>query len=99
MERQGLALRTVTTNKISDTPVIKAVVEEFRYQHRELLSDATRKFSIVNMDETAIFFNISHRRTIDVKGVQTVAAHETKQADERVTVVVWVTATGEIGRR
>jgi hypothetical protein len=97
MDRHKLGLRAVTTNKVSDTPFIKEVLEEFRYQHRDLLSDSARQVNIINMDETAIFFNMSHKRTIDVKGVRTVAAHETKQADGRVTVVVWVTAAGEVG--
>jgi hypothetical protein len=80
MDRQGLALRTVTTNKVSDTPDLKAVLEEFRFLHRELLSDSTRRVNLVNMDETAIFYDMHHNRTIDIRGVRTVAAHPSQSA-------------------
>ena len=97
MERHRLALRAVTTNKVSGTPDMQDVVHEFRYQHRELLSDPARQVNIVNMDETAIFYNMNHKRTVDFKGARTVAVHETKQPKCRVTVVVWVTAAGVVG--
>ena len=97
MARHRLSLRAVTTNKVSARPIMEAVMEEFRYRHRELLEDKTRLVNIVNMDETAIFFDMHHDRTIDFTGARTVQAHQTKNADDRVTVVVWVFASGEVG--
>jgi hypothetical protein len=97
MRRHNLALRAVTTSKVSDVPIIDAVQEEFRYQLRELLSDPARQANIFNMDETAIFYDMHHQRTIDFKGNRTVPAHRTKKADNRVTVVVWVSAAGVVG--
>ena len=91
MDRHHLSLRSGTTNKVSDTPVINDVLEEFRFLHHELLSDRTRGINVANMDETAIYYDLHHKRNIDFRGAGTVAAHQTKQPDYRVAVVVWVT--------
>jgi len=97
MERRGLSLRTITTGKVSDTPFISGIVEEFRYEHRQLLGDTLKSSYIFNMDETAIFYDDTGKRTIDVKGTSTVAAHGTKKGTDRVTVVIYVSADGTVG--
>ena len=97
MERRGLSLRTITTGKVSDTPFISGIVEEFRYEHRGLLGDKSKGSYTFNMDETAIFYDNPGKRTIDVKGTSTVAAHGTKKGTDRVTVVIYVSADGTVG--
>jgi hypothetical protein len=97
MERRGLSLRTITTGKVSNTPFISGIVEEFRYEHRELLGDKTKSSYIFNMDETAIFYDMPGNRTIDFKGTSAVAAHGTKKGTDRVTVVIYVGADGTVG--
>jgi hypothetical protein len=97
MERRRLSLRTITTGKVSNTPFISGIVEEFRYEHRELLGDKSKGSYIFNMDETAIFYDDSGKRTIDIKGTSTVAAHGTKKATNRVTVVIYISADGTTG--
>jgi hypothetical protein len=97
MERRGLSLRTITTGKVSDTPFISGIVQEFRYEHLELLGDKSNGSYIFNMDETAIFYDDPGKRTIDIKGTSTVAAHGTKKGTDRVTVVIYVSADGTVG--
>jgi hypothetical protein len=97
MERRGLSLRTITTGKVSDTPFISGIVEEFRYEHRHLLGDKSKSSYTFNMDETAIFYDDPGKRTIDIKGTSTVAAHGTKKGTDRVTVVIYVSADGTVG--
>jgi hypothetical protein len=97
MERRGLSLRTITTGKVSDTPFISGIVEEFRYEHYDLLGDKSKSSYIFNMDETAIFYDDPGKRTIDIKGTSTVAAHGTKKGTDRVTVVIYVSADGTVG--
>ena len=97
MERRGLSLRTITTGKVSDTPFIRGIVEEFRFEQRELLGDKLKGSYIFNMDETAIFYDDTGKRTVDFKGASTIAAHDTKKGTNRVTVVVYVSADGTVG--
>jgi hypothetical protein len=52
MDRYGLSLRCVTTNKPIDTPMGKAVLEEFRFENRGVLKDTTKYPHTFNMDET-----------------------------------------------
>ena len=82
---------------MSDTPFISGIVEEFRYEHRGLLGDKSQGSYTFNMDETAIFYDNPGKRTIDVKGTSTVAAHGTKKGTDRVTVVIYVSADGTVG--
>ena len=94
MRRYKLSLRCVTTNKQIDTPVTKAVLEEFRYQNHALLTDVKKHPHTYNMDETCIYYDMSHKRTVAVRGSKTVAAYHTKGDSHRVTVVACVSAAG-----
>jgi hypothetical protein len=95
MDRYGLSLRCVTTNKAIDTPLVKAVLEEFRFENRGVLKDTTKHQHTFNMDETCIYYDMTHKRTIAVKGGKTISAHHTKGTTHRVSVVVCVSADGQ----
>lgn len=53
---------------------------------------------IINMDETAVFFDMSRNRTIDRVGARHVNMRKTSSSTLRVTVAVAVTASGSILR-
>src|SRR6202000_1945921 len=48
-----------------------------------------------NMDETCIYYDMTHKRTIALKVGKTIAAHHTKGTTHRVTVVVCVSEDGQ----
>jgi hypothetical protein len=95
MDRYKLSLRCVTTNKAIDTPMVKAVLEEFRFENRGVLNDTTKHQHTFNMDETCIYYDMTHKHTIALKGGKTIAAHHTKGTTHRVSVVVCVSADGQ----
>ena len=82
--RQRVSLRTVTSTKIHHTEEMQMICEEFRYIHRDLLRDKKRHSFLYNMDETAIYFDMVHDKTIDEMGARAVPAH---QACETVSAV------------
>jgi DDE superfamily endonuclease. len=48
------------------------------------------------MDQTAMFFSMKPRTTIDEKGKRTVTVHDTKNGDSRITVAVSITADWQV---
>ena len=51
---------------------------------------------ILNMDQTAVFFSMMPRTTINEKGARTIMMRDTKNGDTRVTVAVSITADGQV---
>lgn len=54
-----VGLREVTTKKVSDTSQVKAVLEEFRYQHRALL--LCRAFGLLGISARYVSHNLRGR--------------------------------------
>jgi hypothetical protein len=50
----------------------------------------------MNIDQTAMFFSMKPRTTIDKKGRHTVTVRDTKNGDLRITVAVSITADGRV---
>ena len=53
---------------------------------------------IINMDETAVYFDSFPRKTIDIKGKKIIEVLTTGSEKRRCTVCVTITASGEILR-
>jgi len=64
---------------------------------RPIVSEATRpKKVILNMDQTAVFFSLTPRTTLNLSGERTINVTKTASAAHRATVAVTVSADGDM---
>jgi len=98
LKSNGFSIRSPTrVAQSSSEAVTRERATHFMDHIHPLLSLNSRdKNWIMNMDQTAMFFAMKPRTTIDDKGARTVTVRDTKNGDSRVTVAVSITADGQV---
>lgn len=97
LKSNGFSIRSPTRVAQASSEAIKELATQFMDHIRPLLSLNCRdKKWIMNMDQTAMFFSMKPRTTIDEKGARTITVRDTKNGDTRVTVAVSITADGQV---
>ena len=96
MRRNNLFLRA----KTSIAQKLSAALEEmatFIWSVRDIRKELKYPDSmIVNMDETAMYFDMTTNKTINQKGAKTVSIRSTGAEKRRLTVVLAVTGDGQM---
>jgi DDE superfamily endonuclease. len=97
LKSNGFSIRSATRVAQSSSEAVQDLANQFMDHVRPLLSlDCRDKQWIMNMDQTAMFFSMKPRTTIDEKGRRTVTVRDTKNGDSRITVAVSITADGRV---
>jgi hypothetical protein len=97
LKSSGYCIRARTSVGQASPEVTREVAAEFVNYIRPLLTVENRdKHWIMNMDQTAVFFSMLPRTTLNRRGARTVNVRDTNNGSVRVTVAVSITAGGRI---
>jgi DDE superfamily endonuclease. len=97
LKLNGFSIRSATRVAQSSSEAVQDLANQFMDHVRPPFSlDCRDKQWIMNMDQTAMFFSMKPRTTIDEKGRRTVTVRDTKNGDSRITVAVSITADGRV---
>ena len=95
MERQRLCMRLRTTHKEIDTERMREVKEQYQNKMARLFNTVSHHL-IFNIDETAVFFDAPHNRTIDEIGARSVEIGHTEHYADRISVVLCISCSGRM---
>ena len=97
LRANGYSIRASTRVAQADPQVMRGIAGEFVAHVRNIINMPHRqKEWIMNMDQTAVFFSMEPRTTVDRRGVRTVPVRTTANGSVRITVSLAVTAAGAI---
>jgi hypothetical protein len=97
LKTNGYSIRSKTRVAQVSNETVRELATQFMSHIRPLLSLQCRDPKwILNMDQTAVFFSMMPRTTINEKGARTIMMRDTKNGDTRVTVAVSITADGQV---
>ena len=95
MERQGLAVRLRTTHKEIATERMREVKQQYQNKMAHLFNTVSHH-RIFNADETAVFYDSPHNRTIDEIGAKSVEIGHTEHYANRISVVLCISCSGKM---
>ena len=95
MERQKLCMRLRTTHKEIDTERMREVKQQYQNKVARLFNTVSHHL-IFNTDETAVFFDAPHNRTIDEIGARNVEIGHTEHYADRISVVLCISCSGRM---
>ena len=95
MDRQGLSMRLRTTHKEIDTERMREVKQQYQNKVAALFHTVCHHH-IFNVDETAVFFDAPHNRTIDEIGARSVEIGHTEHYADRISVVLCISCSGRM---
>jgi len=97
LKSNGFSIRSKTRVAQASSDATRELATLFMNHVRPLLSlDCRDKKWIINMDQTAVFFSMMPRTTINRRGERTVTMRDTNICDTRVTCAITVTADGKV---
>jgi membrane glycosyltransferase len=97
MISNGFSIRASTRVAQADPTVMMETARNFVDSVREMLASEPRpKEWIMNMDQTAVFYAMVPRTTINKKGAKTVSIRDTAKSAVRITVALAITAAGTV---
>lgn len=94
LERRALSLRRVTRNVTIPDPVLQARLTRFNEDVAEVYA-VNPGIIWVNMDQTAVQYEMPIRRTVDFLGIESVQIQTTGNTSARVTIALAACSTGE----
>ena len=95
MKRQGLSMRLRTTHKEINTERMIEVKAQYQNKMAQLFNTVSYN-RIFNTDETAVYYDAPHSRTIDEKGAISVEIGHTEHYADRISVVLCVSCSGRL---
>jgi hypothetical protein len=97
LKSHGYTIRSKTRVSQASAASVRELCTQFmRYVRPLLVTEDRDKNWILNMDQTAVFFSMMPRTTVDQRGARTVTVRNTNNGDQRVTVAVSLTAAGRL---
>ena len=97
MKRHNLSLRAKTSMAQKLPTQLDQHIEKFtNYLRTTREEEEIYNDMILNMDETPVFFDTVPNKTVDIKGTKTVKVRTTRSEKRHVTLVLTVTASGEM---
>ena len=96
LKRFDLCIRRKTTSRLSaerDSPIVQRFISEVETIVRQR---GIRSSDIINMEETGAWADMSFLTTVEQVGAQQVAFATVRNSKTRVTVVVSITAPGNV---
>jgi hypothetical protein len=95
LNRHGITVRRVTTNKEVSTPRMKELLYYFRNKHMDQFQGMS-DLLLFNMDETRVNFDMPDNYTLEKKGTKQVEIATTKHELDRVGLALCVDRAGGI---
>ena len=95
MKRQKLCMRLRTTHKEINSERMAEVKWHYQNKMAQLFNTVSHS-RIFNTDETAVFFDAPHNRTIDEVGARSVEIGHTEHYADRISVVLCISCAGQM---